>query len=165
MIGMAVFSLTTLINPGKLNSEETRTNSSVQTVPEPSTELELPKITEQSEKSTLPIISLIILLLVCSGSSLLATFVLKYLVTVKSKNKQIKSKKRVQNSYVFSAKKRAKNLIKKEFLNSKRPPNSEPIVTVISPEESTPVEKRSPTLVETLDLRKRRSLMSIMQDN
>lgn len=169
MIGVAVFGLTALINPGKLDSSENAVNQSVSKVPQPPTELELPEITEETQKAGLSFLTLMMLLIACSGGSLLVTFALKYLVTSKPKKLTIKNKKRVNNIRVTDSKKVKKRPINKQIIPEKPvikdTINQEPIVTVIAPQESTPVEVRSPTLAETLDLRKRRSLISMMQDN
>lgn len=164
MIGMAVFGLSTLMNPGKLEQKET--NEPLPIVP---TELELPDIAEDSSPSALPFFTLMVLLISCSAGSLLVTFGLKYLVTSKPKKQLIKKSQRANNSNLNYSNNGKNKPIKKQIFRKKTAENvslkPEPIVTVIDAQEATPVDRRSPTLAETLDLRKRRSLISILQDN
>jgi hypothetical protein len=165
MIGAAVLGLTTLLSPGKIETDTNRNEQSVPTLPEVTTDLELS--TETSEESVsegLSFLTLLVLLLACSGGSLLVTFILRYLVTSQPPSK---GKKKVNKTKIFSANKRGRKFLAQKVFTPTAEVNSEVVVTVIAPQESTPVERRcgAPTLAETLDLRKRQTLMSIMQDN
>jgi hypothetical protein len=169
IIGATVFGLTTLISPGELNSNENRINESLPSLTEEPTELQSPDLEQETQQTSLPFFILVVLLISCSGGSLLVTFALKYLVTSKLQKQSIKKSQKTNNfnlNYFNYAKDKP---IKKTIFREKKAKNvslkSEPIVTVIEAQEATPVDRRSPTLAETLDLRKRRSLRSILQDN
>jgi len=163
-IGVAVFGLTTLFSPGELKTKEKGVENS-----ELITELEIPEISADNKKPTFHFLNLMILLGICSGGSLLVTFVLKYLVTSKPKNKKFKQKKITKNTRLNSAQKLPKTKRKKEVIKENSVDkiiiDPEPIITLVSAQESTPVDRKTPSLAETLDIRKRKSLMSIMQDN
>jgi hypothetical protein len=154
MIGIGVFGLTSLMNPGEINSRNRSLNESVSNVSELPPELDFSDLTEDTEKPTLSFFTLIILLLTCSGGSLLITYLLRFLVTSKPKKTPLKSKKNAQNIPISPPRNKAKN----------KPPQ-QPIVTVISSEEATPLDQKKLSLAEMMDLRKRRSIMSIMHDN
>ncbi len=180
MIGVAMFSLKELLQPNDLNAEKqlnTSITQTVFTVPETPRELKLlEESKENSGKSVLAFPTLIIILLACSGGSLLMTYLLRCLVTDEPTNKKIREQKKTNfKKFNYSVTPKKNNHISQQYSQKNRAQEAiapisvktenQPIVTVVSPHESTPVEKREPTLAEILDLRKHRSLVSMMHDN
>ena len=107
----------------------------------------------------------------CSGGSLLMTYAIKYLTICWQEN-QLATAEQVKQPKIphqLPQKSLAKIPSTVNFRQQTQAIpvkiEEEPIITIVSPQESISLEKQEPTLAETMDLRKRRSLASLLRNH
>ena len=180
---LTVFGLSGLLSPGP-EPLETRISPPTSPTSPPQTPQKPPQPEAKEEGgSSLPLWLFVILGLGSAGGSFLVTQVLmrasskkinksvrkssKKVKVPKPKSKQHRTLVTPQHNFHPPRAKRPNKPPKVAVQPQPQPQVRQPDVTILSPEESTPVDSQgqSESLVEIMDLRKRRSLSSLMRNS
>ena len=154
LVAIAALGLVGLIYPGWQSGENQPTSN-------------ISATEEISEKeATLPLWFFVGIFLGCSGGSLLMTYAIKYLTICWQENQLATNKKGEQATIPEKSVSKIPSVANLSQQTQAIPVKieEEPIITIVSPQESISLEKREPTLAETMDLRKRRSLASLLRN-